>query len=223
MKANQDKKQSIDSNESPGQAILNSNVPDDIKLAMYMQILKDFNTNVSKVLTSKISQVNVEQPNLTIITDLNIVNDQTEEYLTDTIVNEFFPERYQNNARFIIKILKTRLDLISWNKKLEVTFLSDDFCAGSSILDLISYIIRDLKWSIAPKGSNRFLLICKLLNVPTALVRKALRTKMSSDIEDMSSVKSASDSTTDFPELKDKFQNWTSLEEEYFTDDEEET
>lgn len=211
--------QNIDYTESPGQSILNSDVPDDIKLALYMQIIKDFNKNMSKIISDKVNFVNVGTSPVKSKLDFNTEELESEDPLTDTIINDFFPERHRNSARYIIKILRTRPDLITWNEKFEVTFLKDDFCAGSSILDLISYLLRDLKWDLAPKGSNRFLLICKLLNVPTSLVRKALRTKMSADFDDMTSVKSASDSTTHFPELKDKIQNWISLEEEYFTDD----
>ncbi len=39
IKSKQEKAHSISQDLSPGQAILNSNVPDDIKLAMYMQII----------------------------------------------------------------------------------------------------------------------------------------------------------------------------------------
>lgn len=224
VKAGQDSNTALNNSDMSAKQLLNSDIPDDIKLALYMQLIKEFNQNVSRLLTAQITQPSHNTS--TVIPDseekngiVNLSNDTG--CLDESVINEFFPERYRSNAKYIVKLLKTRPDLISWNTKFEVTFLSDDYCNGSSILDLISYLIRDLKWDLAPKGSNRFLLVCKLLNIPISMVRKGLRTKMSAEMEDMTSMKSASDSTTDFPELKNRFINWTSLEDEFFTDDDE--
>lgn len=42
-------------------------------------------------------------------------------------------------AIVVLKILQGHPDLITWTEKLEVTFVNDQFCPGSSILDLLSW------------------------------------------------------------------------------------
>lgn len=214
---NQHKTSFESQNESNAMQMLNSNVPDDIKLPMYMQIIREFITkNISKLHPSTPTSPTAETQKEIIPEKETEVSEDND---TENILCNFFKERHRSTVKYIIKLLQDHPDLISWNDKLEVTFMTDQFCPGSSILDLLSYLIRDLKWDIAPRGANRFLLICKLLNIPSSMMRKGLRAKMGADLEDMTSVKSASDSTSDFPELRDKVANWISVEDEYFTDD----
>lgn len=132
----------------------------------------------------------------------------------DNLLLAKLPEKCRRKAGDIMLTLKENSELIRWNKNGEVAFFNQDYEVGSSIVDLLSFVVHDLKWSIAPKASNRFLLCLKRLNVPLSLMRAEVRKMLSKDLEHITDVRSASNSPSYFVQMKSKLKNWVSIKDE---------
>lgn len=206
-------------------------IPDDIKLVMYTGLMNSISDHLRKILETPILVKNVDEPNLNsqenTLSDTTSTNDdygaeassssaESTKCLLDTIDNQLLsklPEKCKKKASDIMLSLKEHPELIRWNKNGEVAFFDQEFEVGSSIVDLLSYAVHDLKWSIAPKATNRFLLCLKQLNVPLSLMRADVRKMLSKDIDHITDVKSASSSPSYFVQMKSKLKNWVSIKD----------
>lgn len=192
-------------------------IPDDIKLAMYMSIIRDFTNKVEELAhkpESGQSLSDADKARKPFHENLSEVDEPAEESDRDLKLVSIFPEKIRSSVEVILERIKNNRDLIFWNNKGEVTFFLNEFVEGSSIIDLINYILRDLKWKVAPKGANRFILVCRKLNVPASIVRKSLRESFSSSIPTINAVKSASESFHDFSGYQAALIGWTNLDDE---------
>lgn len=210
------------SEEEIASKILNDNISDDIKLALFMQLSHDIS---EKILATKnkvsppsvLSQSAKVSTNVLTQVDANTENDDdkdSSESMEDyTNLIQRFPPKFQANAQIVVDLLAGRSDLIEWDASGKVTFFGTEK-SNTNIFDLIGYLIRDLTWNTPPVGANRFLLICKKINVPVSVVRKALRSKFIPTLNDLGNVKSASDSVNLFQNLKSKLLNWSTVPDE---------
>ncbi|CAL8136730.1 unnamed protein product [Orchesella dallaii] len=200
-------------------------IPDDIKLAMYMKLVNEFKLKISEILNTSVPvhltgetqplTPEVQAKEKTFFDADSFDTAESEVYLSiqDKAIISMFPPTFQQRAEIVLKILKERPDLISWDKNGVITFFGDDLCRESSLYDLLNYLIRDLKWKVAPNGANRFLLICKKLGVPASILRNKLREQYVKALDNFSEIKSASDSGYMSKDNKHRLLHWSSLED----------
>ncbi|CAL8130461.1 unnamed protein product [Orchesella dallaii] len=219
--------------EDDGRKILfDLEIPDDSKLAMYMKLVNEFNQKISEItnkpvpvnVTGVIYKPTVEKPQTKEKTFIDNESFDTAENLVhlntqDRTLISMFPPSFQQRAEIVIKFLKERPDLICWDKQGVVTFFGDELCESSSLFDLLNFLIRELKWKVAPNGINRFLLICKKLHVPASVLRKKLREQYLRAFDHFGVVKSASDSVKMFNDNKHRLLHWSSLEDSTSADE----
>lgn len=208
-------------------------IPDDIKLAMYTGLMNSISENLRKILETPILVKSVDEvkcgshdaSDTTASTDKEYTTEAStssaetaecflELNATDNQLLSKLPEKCKKKATDIMLSLKEHPELIRWNKNGEVAFFDKEFEAGSSIVDLLSYAIHDLKWSIAPKATNRFLLCLKRLNIPLSLMRADVRKMLSKDLDHITDVKSAGSSPSYFVQMKSKLKNWVSIKDD---------
>lgn len=223
----------VKNNHNAHELLQSHTIPDDIKVAMYSGLMNSISENLKKILETPILVKSVDDKKcFSHDQSLNIssLEDDTTTDISDTtgnsaasavqlnnLDNQFLaklPEKCRRKAGDIMLTLKQNAELIRWNKNGEVAFFDQDFEAGSSIVDLLSFVVHDLKWSVAPKASNRFLLCLKRLNVPLSLMRADVRKMLSKDLDHITDIKSASNSPSYFVQMKSKLKNWVSLKEE---------
>lgn len=231
-----EKESGFDQNFKKSNILLNTQtIPDDIKLAMYSSLMNSISDHLRKILETPILVKNVgedqgELKNISADTSATEIDDEFSRELASSSSNTSssnihlnqldnhlllkLPEKCRRKAGDIMLSLKEHPELIRWNKIGEVAFFDQEFDAGSSIVDLLSYVVHDLKWSIAPKATNRFLLCMKTLNIPLSLMRADVRKMLSKDIEHISDIKSASNSPSYFVQMKSRLKDWISIKDE---------
>lgn len=200
---------SILNREEKEQTLLGADIPDDVKIKLYMHLISEFNSKIDDLKKSpSLSNIKETKDN-----DAQTTSSKTYE-LTEQEHNliQFIPEKFRESAEAIVKLLARHKDLITWDKQGVVTFFKNETEKDSSILDLINYLLRDLKWKSVPKGINRFLIICKKLNIPASLVRSSLREALTSPIDNLSPVRTTSDSGNSFSLYLNTVKNWSNLE-----------
>jgi hypothetical protein len=107
-------------------------------------------------------------------------SDKKSENAKDPIdTNQKFLRAFPSNSPWKEKYLLTELskspNLIRWDDRGVVSFVSKDPADGSSITDLVRYVISPIKWNTVPVGVNTFLFILKLMNIPTSIFTTTLR------------------------------------------------
>lgn len=208
--------------------------PDDIKLAMYTGLMNSISEHLRNFLETPILVKNVDEPKSSSHANSSCSTTSTSEEISaeastssantstssslelnsiDHQLISKLPEKCKKKASDIMLSLKEHPELIRWNNNGEVAFFDQEFEGGSSIVDLLSYAVHDLKWSIAPKATNRFLLCLKQLNVPLSLMRADVRKMLSKDIDHITDVKSAGNSPSYFVQMKSKLRDWVSLKD----------
>lgn len=203
----------LQKSEEQASCVLNQDLPDDIKLALYMQIAKDFNQKVTEILNKPV-KVDVITPKQT----AQQVSSQKNESIPEEKPNDddyiisCLPNSFRENARYILDILKQYPELIEWDRN-NIKF-DGKIAAGANIIDLLSYLLRDSSIK-APVGSGRFLILCKRANIPASFVKKKLRDRFLDNFENFKSVKSSSESFSNLGEYKNKLDNinnWVELQ-----------
>lgn len=211
--------------ENATENILKGDMPDDIKLALFMQLSHELS---QKVLNMH-KQTNIPKPNLvepvkTAHVSLqvsDISSDGERSVSEDSHISEFdsesmiqrFPSLIQTNVRIVLQHLANREDLIKWDSAGLVTFFETEN-TNSNLYDMIGFLVRNQHWTRPPVGANRFLLVCKKLGVPISVVCKRLRSKYSSTLETLNKLKSQSESFNVFNEIKSKLINWSAISNE---------
>jgi len=142
---------------------------------------------------------------------------------SDTNLVEKLPPKFRPNALTILSTLKPYPSMINRNKNGTVTFFGNEEVQGSSIIDLVSYILKNLKWTKDPFGVNRFLAICKLLNVPTSLLSAGIRKDWFGTLHHIRPRDTVTESAAQLPKFRKRILDWDALDkEDIFTEDEEE-
>jgi hypothetical protein len=146
--------------------ITDKNLPDDIKSVLISQVVKKLMNNLETHIKSDRS----EKPDSTTIASLskNVSETHTDDLLCG------FPAAHKEKAKRIISLLRTRPDLISWEKNGVCTF-NGEIEPASNIVDLLNFITTSSQWKVLPAGVNRFLSICRELNVPSSLLNSKLK------------------------------------------------
>lgn len=202
------------------QQILHDKTPDDVKLALYMQLMKTIQSSLEdgsrRIFgAASIKSENSPNENNKQSAETNHEVAKAHKLGTDDILNNI-PEKFRDRASSILEILQSHTDYIEWDNYGAVRFFGEEK-AGSNITDLLNYVLRDSKWPAPPIGINRFVLICKSLNVPASFVRKDLREQFLMPGKQYDKVESNSDSVKRIPELKQQlfegFKNWRNLYE----------
>lgn len=218
----------------------NSVIPDDIKLRMYTTLMKSIGKHLQEILHAPVlvkavgmesvlpvsknsSSTKASESNESTTEDEDGTSSEQVEssgsvHTLDEVDQQFLrklPVKCQKKAGDIMRTLKMNPDMITWNRCGEVSFLGEDYESGTSIVDLLSYLVHDLKWSTAPKGTNRFLLCVKRLNIPISLMRAEVRNHLGKEFEFVRDVKSAGDSRNRFMQLKDRLKNWISINDTF--------
>ncbi|CAL8133559.1 unnamed protein product [Orchesella dallaii] len=227
----------IRDNYTANEILDSKTIPDDIKVQLYSSVMSGIGEQLQQILNKPILVKDVtslndeDRPEIETdnISSENIDETSTEEGDTNTSFTsttsaiqlnsidedllQKLPEKCRKKASNIMITLKTNPKIIQWNKYGEVSFLGKEFEPGTSIVDLLSYCVHDLKWAIAPKGTNRFLLSIKNANVPLSLLKNDLRKQMSEEFDDLVAVKSAGTSQLKIDEMKKRFKGWVSIDE----------
>lgn len=146
-------------------------IPDDIKTVMYSQLLRNLvnklDIHLPKNTKDKSKTNDIELPRFT---------RQKVEKVTasDKLLLKAIPHTYREKAEHILSALRRRSDLISWNALGKCTIYGKEE-PDSNIIDLINYTITSTKWNRVPVGINRFLRICKDMNIPSSVVNSKLK------------------------------------------------
>lgn len=191
--------------------VLSQKLPDDIKLALYMQIAKDFNQKVNEILNTPV-KVDVVTPTQNTAEKSEDYNNTEEKSSDDDFVINCLPNSLRENGRHILDILKQYPELIEWDRN-SIKFNGQQE-RGANIVDLLSYLLRESS-AKPPVGSGRFLILCKRANIPASFVKKKLRDRFLDNYENFKSVKSNSESFMGLGEYRNKLDNisnWVELQ-----------
>src|SRR5271154_1385959 len=160
--------------EQTGKKLLFSAIPDDIKAMLYSSIEKTVGDQIQEILHAPV-KVKIEKDN----SEYQKINKSEVDSSTlsknDLFILSSIPTTAKPSAKMLMKILKKNPKLIQWDTNGTCKFFQQPQNPGSSIIDLISYVTRSLKWQQQPIGINRFLHICKSLNVPSSCLNTQLR------------------------------------------------
>jgi len=201
--------------------LLNTNsIPDDIKLAMYMNIVRECQSQIEHIQKKPIAvsvSVSKKETDGEQMPKVEI-KDKTQGSEVESPLNflETIPEKYRESASFILSMCRDKSDLISWDNFGIVSFNGIKE-PGTNIVDLVSFLVRGIKWTNQPKGINRFMEICKKIHIPATLVRKAIR-KEFTETDHKSPNHQSSSQTLEEYDVKQKLHNWITKEEQ--SDDE---
>ena len=102
--------------------------------------------------------------------------------LPDSVIVETVPKRMRERATAILNRLKTRPDVITWDRSGEVK-LEGRNIPQSNISDLISDAVRGRK-NFTPTGSKEFFHVLSKINVPRDLVRNEERWRQTHILSD---------------------------------------
>lgn len=172
---------SYSNKQQAAEDILEDNeIPDDIKSVMYSQLLKKLidkiDVHITKNSEHKVNSPQLEQK-VNKANPHSSENNITKNYeLSTEDINllKGLPFAHRPKAEHVIKILKQRPDLITWNA-LGVCTINGKLEPESKLVDLLNYTLTSTKWRLLPVGINRFLAICKELNVPSSVVSSKLK------------------------------------------------
>lgn len=177
-------------------SVFGSLISEDIKVQLYSSLMKRVNNQLKDILDKPISVRMVSGEDKSSIGKSNTIStNETPPPVTpsstestpvgspekftlsesDIKMLKEFPTTQMNKAHNLLGFLKCHPEMIKWDKSGRVTFWGSEFEPDSNISDLMSYSIRDLKWTTSPNGINRFLRVCKMLNVPAALFSTVVR------------------------------------------------
>lgn len=166
-------------NEKLGSKILDlKEIPDDIKLQLYSKTTKFLNEKLSDLLNlpKRIEIVNPPEKE-TVTTESNepdiILNSN------DVKLIEFLPRKFIEAGGRLMSYLKAYPSLITWNNRGQCSFENSEFIEGSSITDLINFVLNPYQKLITPPGGNRFIYILRLANIPLSILGIKIRTQLS--------------------------------------------
>lgn len=209
--------------------LLDSKIPDDIKIQLYSSVMSHVNQQLQEILNKPISiklsgsedwnilpqhtVSNVQADSVTPFSTpqstpnsspgKSLLNSKDVSFLKD------FPSSLSNKAYNLLGFLKCHPEVISWDKTGRVTFFGNEFEQDSNIKDLMDYSIRDIQFKKNPPGINRFIKVCKMLNVPATVFSSKVRNDMLGSLDSIqpreTSTQSAEKMST-FP-----FKNWIPL------------
>jgi hypothetical protein len=140
---------------------------------------------------------------------------------TDFFLISSIPDRFRLNACNLLKKLKQNKQLIRWDENVHVTFFENEDVPGSNIVDLLNYSVRDLKWAHNPAGINRFVAVCKLLNVPSHLLSKEVKKDWYGTLDNIKPRKTYTNSAQKIEKFKSTLINWEPMFYEDTLDDDE--
>jgi hypothetical protein len=208
-----------DKDEEASHILQNSGIPEDIRLQLYSSLMNHVSKKLKQIINKPVS-VKFSLDDVSELADANENSGETnlnssnlsDETLgsgasdvnfnkKDTLFIDSLPKTKKPLAKMLMTKLKKHKDLIKWDETGRVTFFGDEFEPETSIADLVSFAVRDLKHDSYPNGLNRFLRVCKMLNVPSSFYRTSLRKDVAQDL--MFSTNSAKRFAN--------FENWESL------------
>lgn len=203
-----------------------SSIPSDIKLQLYSSALNSMNDKLEEILNKPVkADIVSDAPKIKQkLGHSNVIKKVQSSIIldsTDLTFIQSLPPTCRNNASLVISILKPHPKLIKWDEKGEVTFFDSETVDGSNITDLINYAIRNLKWTKDPPGINRFLAVCKMLNVPTAILSNSVKNDWFGTIDNIRPRRNVTDSILRAPSYRQLLKNWEAMDEEDLIDDEE--
>ena len=105
-----------------------------------------------------------------------------EPQLSDADVVEPIPRTMRPRATALLNRLKTRSDVITWDKTGQVK-IEGETIPGSDISDLVSDAMRSRK-NFNPEGSKEFFEALTKINVPKDLVRNQERWRQTVDVKE---------------------------------------
>jgi hypothetical protein len=91
---------------------------------------------------------------------------------SDLRLLKLIPENFRERSRDLLHMLKQVNDIITWDTTGRVTFFKDELVPDSNLVDLLNYSLRDIKFHDIPAGTNRFLRILKIVNVPSQILSR---------------------------------------------------
>ena len=106
-----------------------------------------------------------------------------QEQLADTTIVEPIPKTMRDRATALLNRLKTRSDLISWDKSGQVK-IEGETIPDSNISDLVSDALRSRK-GFNPAGAKEFFQTLSKMNMPKDLVRNQQRWKQMVELKDI--------------------------------------
>lgn len=217
----------VSKSKTANEVLNDTDIPDDIKVQLYSQMTNSINKKINQMfspiskkekVTDKEKETVRKEPSSTSSSPIKSYPSQADRNLLEKL-----PIKFRPHALTIMNTLKPYPSLIKWNKKGTVTFFGSELVEGSNIIDLLSYVLRNLKWSKDPPGINRFLATCKLLNVPTSLLSAAIRKDWFGSLHHIRSRDSNTESAAQLPKFRQRILNWETIDpEDIITEDEDE-
>jgi len=108
-------------------------------------------------------------------------------------------------------MLKDHEDLIQWDDEGRVTFFGNDLVPESNITDLLNYAVRESGFQNAPAATNRFLAVCKLINIPTHLLARNIGKDWYGNVKNIRKRKTFTDSAKNMEPYYSRLRNWEPL------------
>jgi len=169
-------KRSFSDKQYTADKILQDNdIPDDIKAVMYSQILRKLVDKLDIHLPTSKESIT---PKSTVTESNEKASPSSSSFdkllSLDKTLLKAIPQQHRGKAEHIVMILRRRPDLISWDASGVCNFNGVEE-QESNIIDLLNYTITSAKWKKVPAGINRFLKICKDLNISSSVVSAKLK------------------------------------------------
>ena len=144
---------------------------------------KLYNANLERYLELR-QQKDTQIPNVRVVGNKEDQEQpQPQQQLPDAVVVEPIPKTMRSRATALLNLMKTRPDLIRWDKSGQVK-IEGETIPDSNISDLVSDAMRSRK-NFNPKGSKEFFQALSKLNVPKDLARNQERWKQVGETSDV--------------------------------------
>lgn len=207
-------------------------IPDEIRLQLYSSLMHTVKKTLAEILNKPLN-VKIENSspkkdslsatktselpsnNFSASTSEDVINHDTNQSPDHSVLtqNDFLlisslPSRYMLPASKIMTMLKDHEDLIQWDEEGHVTFFGNDIVPESNITDLLNYAVRESGFQNAPAATNRFLAVCKLINIPTHLLARNIGKDWYGNVQNIRKRKTFTDSAKNMERFYSKLRNW---------------
>ena len=143
---------------------------------------KLYNANLERYLELR-QQKDSQIPSVRVVGNKEEPEHQSQQQLPDAVILEPIPKTMRPRAMALLNRLKTRPDLITWDKSGQVK-IEGEIVPDSNISDLVSDAMRSRK-GFNPTGSKEFFQALSKMNVPKELARNQERWKQAGETSDV--------------------------------------
>lgn len=144
-------------------------MPPDIKIALYENMLKRFRHHTEREENRPIKVETVQPPEST--SKQVIARGRYSEDDLQRLVNNYFAQTHRENAIHILRLINNHPEVLQWNDQKEIMWRGSSV-VGSNIIDLLHDVLRRLqRFNNKPlQGRREFLSALTWLNVPESFI-----------------------------------------------------